>query len=188
MTDDLRFLEFPDEGWYVAGHVSQAEAEAAAGEAWEEYHCGDDPPEWGPVEHVWGTWEPVDEDDDGVHYDATHTWHTRRTEDPGYFPVTLIPRAAWVEDREELERIRRDAREWCAARFPGIQIEGVYATDREGTSVDLDLPSLRGRERVRVWPWRDGGTVQIGYRAPIRWEEFACEQKLAQMLRDRGAS
>jgi hypothetical protein len=177
MTDELRFDEFPDEGWYVAGHVSQKEAEAAACEAWEEYHCGDDPPKWGSVEHVWGRWSFFVMDDDYV-------WETRRTEAPGYRPVTLVPRAAWLEERAELDRIRREAREWCEQRFPGIQIEGVYATDRKGTSVDLDLPSLRGRERVRVWPWRDGGTVQIGYRAPIRWEEFACEQKFAQVLRE----
>jgi hypothetical protein len=170
MSDELRFLEFPDEGWYVWRHVSQVEGEAAADEAWEEYHCGDEPPEWGPVEHVWGRWEAFEEYEDVV---TTYTWYTRRTEDPRYFPVTLIPRAAWVAERAELDRIRQEAREWCSERFPPDQIGTVYAADREGTSVDLRIRGLFGWSRVRVWPWCDGGTVQIGHRAPIPWQDFA---------------
>jgi hypothetical protein len=179
MIDELIFLEFPDNAWYVVGHVSQAEAEAAAVEAWEGYYCGDDPPEWGPVEHMWGMWEPVNEDDDGVHYDATHTWHTRLTEAPGYFPVTILPRAAWLAERAELERIRQEAREWCAERLPDLKVEAVYASvERDCTSVRL--APWRG-QRVMVWPWcGDDGHVQVGW-SSIPWQNFA------RMLREEAS-
>lgn len=83
------YWEGRPDGYYVKGHVSDAEAVSAV-----ESYYGDDVPCTGAdIKHVWAKWVPVGEDSD-VPEGCDFELRIRETQRAGWFKVTrLVPAA-----------------------------------------------------------------------------------------------
>ena len=150
--------------WYVRGHVTAEEALLAVSERSAEEgedDEGDEAPNLGPCEHVWGRWAPARFEDG---HDEPWTWETRRDRLPGWARVTRVWSAKDWQDREESRAVERRVRLAARRLWPNCDVRSVVAwpwRDRRLVSAQIVFP----RHGIRL-VWRPWGQPSIA--KPLR--------------------